>query len=177
MCLFSQPCCFRLPFRYGYSLFFLGHFLPQQTQLAAGHDERPPHNEWSIGQREREGWVEGWVWSRDERRDWKRWLSAALSGILHTTPTPAAVEAWNLTHYTNTCRGPKAAHRAVEFYTQALLTPMLMFQPCWFGRSWENKKNKLFDSLGAEIHGQQSFATCIHVYCLADLYFCMFSVA
>lgn len=57
-------------------------------------------------------------------RSCKRWLSAALSGILHTAPTPAAVEAWNLTHYTYTCRGPQAAHRAVEFYTEALPTPI-----------------------------------------------------
>lgn len=46
--------------------------------------------------------------------------SRQYCGILHTTPTPAAVKSWNLTHYTSTCRGLKAAHRAVEFYTEAL---------------------------------------------------------
>lgn len=60
-------------------------------------------------------------------------LAAENGGILHTTPTPAAVEAWNLTHYTYTCRGPMAAHGAVEFYTEAFVYPyMLKFQPRWF---------------------------------------------
>lgn len=49
-------------------------------------------------------------------------LSEALSGISHTTPTPAAVEAGNRTHYTYTCRALKTAHRAVEFYTETLMT-------------------------------------------------------
>lgn len=34
------------------------------------------------------------------------------------------METWNLTHYTYTCKGPKAAHRTVEFYTEVLPSPL-----------------------------------------------------
>lgn len=107
------------------------------------------------------GWVEVASVIRRPARHWKRWLSAAHSGILHTTPTPAAVEAWNLTHYTYTCRGPKAAHRAVEFYTEALPTPLCScFSPCCFGRK-TNKQKKAFCSHASRIHDPQTFATCL----------------
>lgn len=89
------------------------------------------------------GWVEVASVIRRPARHWKRWLSAAHSGILHTTPTPAAVEAWNLTHYTYTCRGPKAAHRAVEFYTEALPTPLCScFSPRCLEEKQTNKKRR-----------------------------------
>lgn len=71
------------------------------------------------------------------------------------------MEAWNLTHYTYTCRGPKAAHRAVEFYTEALPTPLCScFSPCCFGRK-TNKQKKAFCSHASRIHDPQTFATCL----------------
>lgn len=88
----------------------------------------------------------------------------ALSGILHTTPTPAAVEAWNLTHYTFTCRGPKAAHRAVEFYTEALSTPVCSrFSLAGLEETEKTKENrKSICSFAAEIHDQQIIPTCLY---------------
>lgn len=65
--------------------------------------------------------------------------------IWHTTPIPAGAI--------------KAAHRAVEFYTQAFLTPLLMFQPGWFGRNWRHKEKKKVWH-GAEIYWHHSFVAC-----------------
>lgn len=99
---------------------------------------------------------------------WKRWLSAAL-GILQIKPTPAAVQAWNLTHCTYTCRDPKAAHRGVKFHTEALPIPMCScFSPA--GLEETEKTKKAFCSLAAGIHDPQTFATCLYV----DFHFCMF---
>lgn len=79
----------------------------QQTQLAAGSFQQ-----WAAAQVKVR--ARSWDLPTAERCS----LVAAHSGILHTTPTPAAVEAWNQTHYTYTCRGPEAARGAGEFYTQ-----------------------------------------------------------
>ena len=90
----------------------------------------------------------GWVGCRALSRDP---LAAENGGsrrhsVEFYTPTPAAVEAWNLTHYTYTCRGPEAAHRAVEFYTETLPTPICScFSPTGLEETEKSEEKKIHD--------------------------------
>lgn len=120
VCLFSWPCCFRLPLDTSTVCF----------SQAISPSIKPTHflnapAKWSRASfRVKRAWVEGMGVIVRPAPCWNLSLSAALSGILHTTPIPAAVEAWNLTHYTYTCRGTRAAHRAVEFKPGHLHIPL-----------------------------------------------------
>lgn len=180
VCLFSWPCFFRLSLSCKVQFIILGSFSspanPTSCRTRWMNVPPPPpapYRKWSLVQSQGKlgGAVSVISWVV---RSWRRWLSAALREILHTTP--AEEEAWKLTHYTNSCRGLKAAHRAVEFYTEALLTAMLMFQPCWFGRNWENKRI-FWQSWCRESWPTILTCICLCLFFIICVYFCMFSVA
>lgn len=75
------------------------------------------------------------------RSEWKRWLSTASSGILHTTPTPAAAEA-GIWHTTPTPAGLQRLHTEQWNFTRKLWPLRSCFSPAGWKDTEETKHTR-----------------------------------